>query len=399
MNIRDSKEHLDKLRQMIASQDDESINYINELKSIRCKIQKDQTLSPELQKCYYWFCSALILLEEDFAPFLRIVPEIRKNSSNIPQLMGKDVSEKYDGDLYTETHRKLKSFPDERQRKFLQKSFQNTGIYNRVAKTVISNPNIHDFEKVLYRLSETEDESVKFFQKQIHRYYEFDQFMEWLENGSCSSFEEILADTLQGIEAWSDNDEYPQEIEEFMMKFKELVNLFDYDDSDSRKDLQQEIETRGVDECLQKINELTWVWIANFMAICIVLQPTKHERNIIFDYLKKREFGKDYMELWEILETSCSQNNQPPANIPDEETTVNEKNTKNVIFNEFCNKHFKDEPEYRKQKHGKPFVETPEIHVIETPQRDERSVAYDQLCEKIFPQEKDKQRFQELMGA
>lgn len=403
MNIRDSKEHLDKLRRLALTKNND---LVNQFKLDLDKIQNDNTLSIELKGFMEFGYNFMIDFCDVLSPFYQIAFQIWMHSDSI--LENEKLSDKYDGDLNEETYQKLQSFPYEKRKKYLQRYFQN-GTYDRIAKTVIGfQPNMKDFEDVLYALSTSKEdnEAVILFKRNIKRdYIRFQQirkcaeYLALLSEGKKDfdeADEQFCLHHAQSIGSQLIDD--PNLLDNEMQELQKTLQTITFcktacNGLEGLLELQKKIEKKGMHDCIEYLTMFLGRGLFTpAMDMFIRSQPTIAEENIVLDLFH----GSKYED---ILKKGCQTLKSYYAHTLEEVKSVTVNDRENVIFNEFCDKHFKDEPEYRKQKHGKPFVETPEIHVIETPQRDERSVAYDQLCEKIFPQEKDKQRFQELMGA
>lgn len=390
--MRGDKEYFDELHQLASTKDDE---FIDDLKCIRCRIREDETLTSEQKRFYEEFYSLQIFWIGTMFPFVSVVCKIWEHQTDV-SLEEENLSDKYGGDTLNDTYEKLQSslspHPQERQEQVKQylSLFRNIErmIYDGLYDAIIEE-DTEKFKNILYEISNKDNELVIQFQKQVNFKFKTDKMLQHY----CVNIKNLINDvSIDKRELFHQAEmdmrnvfDDPDSINDAMSVIDEIERMsgyFSYDNPNCLTKLQEEFERkRGVDNCIQDIRLIKTNSTKAWLCLFYMCQPSKEEEYLVQELFHKSDDEEFCMKVLEEVKS----------------VTVNDR--ENEIFNEFCDKHFKDEPEYRKQKHGKPFVETPEIHVIETPQRDERSVAYDQLCEKIFPQEKDKQRFQELMGA
>lgn len=353
MNIRDSKEHLDKLRRLALTKNND---LVNQFKLDLDKIQNDNTLSIELKGFMEFGCNFMIDFCDVLSPFYQIAFQIWMHSDSI--LENEKLSDKYDGDLNEETYQKLQSFPYEKRRKYLQRYFQN-GTYDRIAKTVIGfQPNMKDFEDVLYALSTSKEdnEAVILFKRNIKRdYIRFQQirkcaeYLALLSEGKKDfdeADEQFCLHHAQSIGSQLTDD--PNLLDNEMQELQKTLQTITFcktacNGLEGLLELQKKIEKKGMHDCIEYLTMfLVRDLFTPAMDMFIRSQPTIAEENIVLDLFH----GSKYED---ILKKGCQTLKSYYAHTLEEVKSVTVNDRENVIFNEFCDKHFKDEPEYRKQ--------------------------------------------------
>lgn len=340
--MRGDKEYFDELHQLASTKDDE---IIDGLKFIRCRIREDETLTSEQKRFYEEFYSLQIFCIGTMFPFVPVVYKIWEHQTDV-SLEEENLSDKYGGDTLNDTYEKLQSLLSphlqERQEQVKQylSLFRNIErmIYDGLYDAIIEE-DTEKFKNILYEISNKDNELVIQFQKQVN--FKF-QIYKMLQH-NCINIKNLINDVsidkrelFHQVEMDMRNVcDDPDSINDAMSvidEMKRMSGYFDYENPNCLTKLQEEFERkRGVDNCIQDIRLI----ITNMTKACLCLfykcQPSKEEEDLVQELFHKSDDEEFCMKVLEEVKS----------------VTVNDR--ENVIFNEFCDKHFKDEPEYRKQ--------------------------------------------------
>lgn len=310
MNIRDSKEHLDKLRRLALTKNND---LVNQFKLDLDKIQNDNTLSIDLKGFMEFGYNFMIDFCDVLSPFYQIAFQIWMHSDSI--LENEKLSDKYDGDLNEETYQKLQSFPYEKRKKYLQRYFQN-GTYDRIAKTVIGfQPNMKDFEDVLYALSTSKEdnEAVILFKRNIKRdYIRFQQirkcaeYLALLSEGKKDfdeADEQFCLHHAQSIGSQLIDD--PNLLDNEMQELQKTLQTITFcktacNGLEGLLELQKKIEKKGMHDCIEYLTMfLVRGLFTPAMDMFIRSQPTIAEENIVLDLFH----GSKYEDILKNLKS------------------------------------------------------------------------------------------------
>ena len=340
--MRGDKEYFDELHQLASTKDDE---FIDALKCIRCRIREDETLTSEQKRFYEEFYSLHIFWIGTMFPFESVVYKIWEHQTDV-SLEEENLSDKYGGDTLNDTYEKLQSslspHPQECQEQVKQylSLFRNIErmIYDGLYDAIIEE-DTEKFKNILYEISNKDNELVIQFQKQVNFKFKIDKMLQHnciniknLINDVSIDKREIFHQVEMDMRNVCDDPDSINDAMSVIDEMKRMSGYFSYENPNCLTKLQEEFERkRGADNCIQDIRLIKTNSTKAWLCLFYMCQPSKEEEDLVQELFHKSDDEEFCMKVLEEVKS----------------VTVNDR--ENEIFNEFCDKHFKDEPEYRKK--------------------------------------------------